>query len=108
MRGKSSALEWKPVGLWPRERKVVLVWLRDKCLPFCGYMRYAAGDRDSPYFVVYHGNVIIGADVVAWCDCLPELGPEWIGERKNLYESDQMDHRRMRKAGKPPATEVQP
>lgn len=61
----------------PAERKVVLVWLREKHLPFCGYIRYAAGDKDSPYFVVYHGNSDIGSDVVAWCDCLPDQGPDW-------------------------------
>jgi hypothetical protein len=59
----------------PPERKVVAVWLRDSHLPFCGYIRYAAGDRECPYFVVYHGNAELGADVVAWCDCLPDVGP---------------------------------
>ena len=53
----------------PPERKVVAVWLRDKYLPFCGYIRFAAGDKESPYFVVYHGNPEIGADVIAWADC---------------------------------------
>lgn len=71
----------------PAERKVVLVWLRDKHLPYCGYVRYAAGDKESPYFVVYHGNDKIGADVVAWCDCLPESGPD-IPNAK-LYSRDQ-------------------
>ena len=60
----------------PAERKVVLVWLRESRLPFCGYIRYAAGDKLCPYFVVYTGNSDIGADVVAWCDCLPDMGPE--------------------------------
>lgn len=60
----------------PAERKVVLVWLRDKALPFCGYIRYAAGCEDSPYFVVYHGNANVGSDVIAWCDCLPDTGPD--------------------------------
>jgi len=59
----------------PAERKTVLVWLRDTHQPFCGYIRYAAGDLSCPYFVVYHGNTNIGADVVAWCDCLPDAGP---------------------------------
>jgi hypothetical protein len=79
----------KPVAVWnpvsnpilpsesiPAERRVVLVWLRGHALPFCGYIRYAAGDRSSPYFVVYHGNSEIGSDVVAWCDCLPSNGPD--------------------------------
>ena len=60
----------------PAERKVVLVWLKEKHLPFCGYIRYAAGDRNCPYFVVYHGNTEIGSDVLAWCDCLPDKGPD--------------------------------
>lgn len=60
----------------PVERKVVLVWLSNKHLPFCGYIRYSAGDENCPYFVVYHGNTDIGADVVSWCDCLPNHGPD--------------------------------
>ena len=59
----------------PPERKTVLVWLEGSHLPFCGYVRYAAGDKDCPYFVVYHGNTDIGAEVRAWCDCLPDDGP---------------------------------
>jgi hypothetical protein len=61
----------------PAERKAVLVWLRGSHLPFCGYIRYAAGDQACPYFVVYHGNQEIGHDVVAWCDCLPDTGPDF-------------------------------
>lgn len=60
----------------PAERRTVLVWLRGHALPFCAYIRYAAGDKNSPYFIVYHGNSEIGSDVVAWCDCLPDNGPE--------------------------------
>jgi hypothetical protein len=59
----------------PAERKVVAVWLEDHYLPYCGYIRYAAGDPNCPYFVVYHGNSQIGARVVAWFDCLPDTGP---------------------------------
>lgn len=71
----------------PAERKVVLVWLRAEHLPFCGYIRYAAGDPDCPYFVVYHGNTDLGAEVVAWCDCLPEEGPPDIDSaRSYTYE----------------------
>lgn len=56
----------------PPERKVVLVWLAgNHHLPFCGYVRYSS----KPYFVVYHGNSEIGAEVIAWCDCLPDKGP---------------------------------
>jgi hypothetical protein len=60
----------------PAERKTVLVWVKDQHLPYCGYIRYAAGDRDCPYFVVYHGNERIGAEVIAWRDCLPDDGPD--------------------------------
>ena len=58
----------------PPERKVVLVWMEGKALPFCGYVRYAAGDKDCPYFVVY--RTVDPVKVVAWCDCLPDTGPE--------------------------------
>lgn len=71
----------------PAERKVVLVWLKNKFLPFCGYIRYGAGDKNSPYFVVYHGNPEIGADVVAWCDCLPDIGPNI--EIVKMYNKEQ-------------------
>ena len=37
-----------------------------------GYRKNAAGDKQSPYFVVPG----IGGPVVAWCDCLPE-GFKW-------------------------------
>ena len=84
MSDKNSAkFIWHPVSTpiqqnehIPAERKTVLVWLKEKHLPFCGYIRYAAGDKDCPYFVVYHGNTEIGSDVVAWCDCLPDKGPD--------------------------------
>lgn len=60
----------------PAERKIVLVWLKQKHLPFCGYIRYLGGGKECPYFVVYHGNNEIGSDVIAWCDCLPNEGPD--------------------------------
>ena len=65
----------EPQDFIPAERRVVLVWLGTNALPFCGYIRYAAGDKDCPYFVVYHGNIEIGTDVIAWCDCAPKEGP---------------------------------
>ena len=71
----------------PAERKTVLVWLRKSSLPFCGYIRYAAGDKNCPYFVVYHGNSDIGSDVVAWCDCLPDQGPEFPAAK--MYSTHQ-------------------
>ncbi len=75
----------------PAERKVVLVWLKDGFLPFCGYIRYAAGDIASPFFVVYHGNTKIGSEVVAWCDCLPDSGPMLPTAR--LFSRNQKDGR---------------
>lgn len=71
----------------PAERRTVLVWLRGHALPFCGYIRYAAGCEDSPYFVVYHGNSKIGSDVIAWCDCLPNSGPDT--DAAKMYNKDQ-------------------
>lgn len=59
----------------PPEHKAVLVCVaplpRDPGLPYCiavGYRKNAAGDKQSPYFVV-PGH---GGHVVAWCDCLPD------------------------------------
>lgn len=72
----------------PAERRTVLVWLRGSYLPFCGYVRYAAGDRLCPYFVVYHGNQSIGGQVVAWCDCLPDEGPNGV-ETAEMYTREQ-------------------
>ena len=72
---------WQANG-FPPEGRTVLVWLRDKHLPFCGYMKCAAGEKDSPYWVVYHGNTDIGVDVVAWSDCLP-AGPP--GHEAGVY-----------------------
>lgn len=77
----------------PPERKVVLVWCEGKTsdshyLPWCGYLRYAAGDPNCPFFVVYHGNPDLPADVVAWCDCLPENGPDWVPAK--FYEKKQV------------------
>lgn len=72
----------------PPERKVVLVWLKKSALPFCGYIRYAAGDKTCPYFVVYHGNTQKGSQVIAWCDCLPDKGPPSLDEAR-LYDKDQ-------------------
>lgn len=73
-----------PSETLPAERKTVLVWLKEKHLPFCGYIRYSAGEKDCPYFVVYHEN---GANVVAWCDCLPVKGPE--SETAKMYSAQQ-------------------
>lgn len=56
----------------PKERQWVLVLLESKRegLPegvAVGYMKNAAGDKQSPYFV----TTGIGGKAVAWCDCLP-------------------------------------
>ena len=60
----------------PPERKVVLVWLNGSSLPFCGYIRYAFDVPSSPYFVVYWVSIGIKPKVIAWCDCLPDKGPD--------------------------------
>jgi hypothetical protein len=67
----------------PPERKLVVVQLParpDKGLPpavAVGYLRYAAGCKDSPMFVTPG----IGGIPVAWCDCLPQGfgAPLWPG-----------------------------
>lgn len=40
-----------------------------------GYMRFAAGDKNSPVFTIPG----VGGDVVAWCDCLDDdfAAPLW-------------------------------
>lgn len=60
------------VQTWPTERNGT----RD---PDCmrptiavGYLKYGAGDPDSPYFVVPS----VGGEVVAWCDCLGDEAQE--------------------------------
>ena len=63
----------RPENKLPPERKVVLVFVEGSMLPYCGYIRYAAGDINCPYFVVYRADK--GAEVWAWCDCLPK-GPD--------------------------------
>ena len=65
----------------PAERKVVVVYCEGppiSGLPYCGYIRYAAGDLSCPFFVVYHGNNDRSVRVIAWNDCLPDEPPEWI------------------------------
>ena len=63
----------------PPVKKYVLVKLerREHNLPHpiaLGYMKNAAGDKQSPYFVVPG----LGGEVIAWCDCLPdELDNPW-------------------------------
>lgn len=62
----------------PPERKLVLVRLASagKGLPegiAIGYMKNAAGDKQSPYFVVPGLHT---GTALAWCDCLPD-GFKW-------------------------------
>lgn len=47
-----------------------------------GYMRFAAGCKDSPTFTIPG----VGGTVVAWCDCLPDdfTAPLWPGARDNI------------------------
>jgi len=59
----------------PPERKEVIVCLAPfrKGLPnmlMVGYLRYAAGDKDSPQFIL--PGVPQWATVLGWCDCLTE------------------------------------
>lgn len=47
-----------------------------------GYMRFAAGCKDSPTFTIPG----VGGTVVAWCDCLPDdfTAPLWPGTHDNI------------------------
>lgn len=85
-------MNWTPYArdLWraqrlPPERHKVLVQIEARELEgmgmppavVVGYLRYAAGDKDSPFFVIPG----VGGNVVAWCDCLPKdfSAPLWKG-----------------------------
>ncbi len=65
----------------PEHRKYILLQIaekKDKGLPpavAVGYMRFAAGDKNSPTFTVPG----VGGDVVAWCDCFGDefTAPLW-------------------------------
>lgn len=78
----------------PAERKVVLVWVDDpesRC-PYCGYVVYIKdiNKEDRAYFVVE--RVETGDNnVVAWCDCLPDNGPDFPNAR--MYTQNQMTGR---------------
>jgi hypothetical protein len=72
----------------PEERKYVLVQVEARDEPArglppsvaVGYLKYAAGDKRSPQFIVPG----VGGPVVAWCDCLPKdfNAPLWPGTHK--------------------------
>lgn len=69
----------------PPERRDVLVLLQSTGLGLpkgvaVGYLRFAAGCKDSPYFVVPG----IGGEVDAWCDCLGDGVSELCMERSQL------------------------
>lgn len=75
-------MNWKPYhkDLWsaqdlPTQHKRVLLAFAAGALGECsapatavGYLKYGAGDPDSPYFVTPG----IGGNPSHWCDCLPE------------------------------------
>lgn len=65
----------------PLEKKPVLVARKSEGdgLPISiavGYLRNAAGDKQSPYFVIPG----LGGDAIGWCDCLGESEPKnwWL------------------------------
>ncbi|MFN7782246.1 MAG: hypothetical protein ACK5PG_05890 [Lysobacterales bacterium] len=70
----------------PPERRHVLVQVAarlDKGMPpavAVGYMKFAAGCKDSPRFIVPG----VGGPVVSWCDCLGDdfHAPLWAGTHK--------------------------
>ena len=70
----------------PKERRWVLLLLAaqpEKGWPqgvAAGYMKFGAGEKDSPYFIIPG----IGGKVIAWCDCLPD------DFRENLYATIDM------------------
>lgn len=71
----------------PPERKTVLVWLADKALPFCGYIRIHS---NGPFWVVYHGNMEISTDVLYWSACLPSKAPDAFSNQHSVYERGQL------------------
>ena len=61
----------------PSEYKWVLVLCKSKIVGcpdpvIVGYRKNAAGDKQSPYFVIPGGRA---GEPYAWCDCLPENTP---------------------------------
>ena len=70
----------------PQERKYLLLQVAarpEQGIPpavAVGYMRFAAGDKDSPTFTIPG----VGGEVVAWCNCLPDhfFAPLWAGTHK--------------------------
>lgn len=68
----------------PQERRIVLLRLRDDGWPRLGHIKYAAGDRTCPFWVVftaredhrrtgrYPDETITPVDVLGFWDCLPD------------------------------------
>lgn len=80
-----SESKWAAQPL-PPERKDVMVQIAERPeegMPpavAVGYLRYAAGDKNGPVFIVPG----VGGPVVAWCDCLGDdfTAPLWPGTLK--------------------------
>jgi len=72
----------------PPERRYVLLQVAARETPTMGlpptvavgYLKFAAGDKHSPHFIVPG----VGGPVVAWCDCLGDdfHAPIWSGTQK--------------------------
>ena len=89
----NAGMRWVPFRqeLWsdqplPPVRKYLLLQIEakpDGGLPpsvAVGYMRFAAGDENSPVFTIPG----VGGSVSAWCDCLPHEfnAPLWPGTQR--------------------------
>lgn len=63
-----------------------------------GYLRFAAGDENSPVFTIPG----IGGEVVAWCDCLPDsfAAPLWPGTHGKQYKDGDKRHEPQRGEGR--------
>ncbi len=74
--------KWDQQPLPPERRMVLLKLSSTDSLPrgaaVVGYLRYVAGDPQSPMFV-HPGHVAQGAAVAYWADCLGDdfVVPDW-------------------------------
>ena len=69
----------------PPHGKCVLAWLADGMLPVTAYVAETTVPRSryrrAQWLVVRHtGAIALGANVIAWCDCLPARGPEGVAD----------------------------
>lgn len=78
----SNEQVWNEVGQsWPRQYRMVLVataeFVGSAPANIVGYMKYAAGDKNSPYFVCPGAQS--GFQPIYWCDCLGDdfAPPNW-------------------------------